>query len=263
MLTFKDFLTGAKLSFSDIGYQAEIIKRDCAKWLDESGGKFAWRGIHNTNDPHIKTLSKTFFIASVRNDRRPKDSPLWLHDALNKYFVSKTGVPVRSASMFCVGDQALSSNYGYRGIVFPIGDYHYTWSKKVADATHSFYLGPGVEGGLPEAGPGLNKMMDDAFKKYCEDNNIGTFHDVQDYLEDIYERGEEPEAEKRDSIWAKFATEFIHNNDLWVFDTELKTALGSNRYNQHEVMVVCDKYYIIMEDNDNYPLERTLRKLLK
>lgn len=260
MLTFKEFLlekTSSDSKNSELSpeheFIVETIKRDCGPWLKKSNGFLAYRGYeHYLSNGFVKMVptpeenkgTDDFLIGSVRTDRHPKDSPPWLHDALNEYFKSKTGVPVRSASLFCIGDRSIASNYASNVYcVFPIGDFNYTWSKLVADATDTFYIGPNQGCQLSEAGGDLNIQIDKAFAKYLKENNLEAYDSANDYFESIKC---DVRAHSSRSIWAKFAVDFIKSTDLWIFNKGLTEALSpGSEYNQHEIMIVCDKYYLL------------------
>jgi hypothetical protein len=240
---------------SNVEKIAEIIKNDCQPWLKKSGGFQVFRGINNRDD-FIRPVDgeqgqKSFhdmYIGAVRKNRQPKDSPVWLHEALNDYFMKKVGLPLRSTSLFCVRSSASASNYGSVYAVFPIGDFNYSWSKLVTDPTHTFCLGPYQEEVLPEAGPGLNDMIEKQFKLFAKKHSLLTRNgneitNVQDLIdEDLLSSSRASDA------WIQFAKEFIANNDLWLFNSGLKTALTNDEYEYHEIMIVCDKYYLVKFD---------------
>jgi hypothetical protein len=178
-------------------------------------------------------------IGAVRTNRRPKDSPEWLHDALNDHFRKKVGVPLRSASVFCAGSSMLAGNYGDVYAIFPIGEFNYAWSKLVVDPTHTFYIGPYQEDGLPQSGDGLNELIENEFHEFAVDMGLWTF-DVNDYIKNIEDN------KKAQAVWEEFCQDFIKHNELWKFNTGLKEAL--TKYKDHEIMIVCDKYYLVELD---------------
>jgi hypothetical protein len=227
----------------DLQKIADIISRDCQPWLKQAKGNLAYRGVDVFGNSFLKQIDvgayDTMFKGAVRTNREPKDSPLWLHNALNKYFTSKVGIPVRSNCLFIAGNFALASNYGLVYAVFPIGDINYTWSKYVADPTDTFWIGPSSTGELPPAGPGLNSKIYAQFKEYAKMNNLRT-NDIQTLLDPYADVYTESQSEK---IWSDFCDKFINENDLWTFNSGLKSAL--TKYDEHEIMVVCDQYYLV------------------
>lgn len=85
----------------------------------------------------MKVVKMQPFKEAVRKDRKPRDTPIQIHDATNKYFGKKYGFKARSQGMFAKGGEPNGggdvSEYGYRYAVFPIGKYKYLWSPDVED----------------------------------------------------------------------------------------------------------------------------------
>ena len=112
-------------SFSNIDDMITAIKRDCGKWLKESNGRAAFRGMKNKPD---------MYLATVRDNRKPKDTSKVVHDMMNKSLSDKFGWKPRSEGMFCTGDMWVASQYGKPYMVFPVSDYRYIWSPTVSDS---------------------------------------------------------------------------------------------------------------------------------
>lgn len=249
MLTFKQFVSEKKAPPQGNNDQQiiDMIKRDCQPWLSAAGKNLAWRGISIAGGKGFtKAVFKTadygvpdMLIGAVRTDRVPKDSPMWLHNALNKHFQKSVGIPLRSASLFCTGSSMLAENYGHVYAVFPIGNFNYAWSKMIVDPTHTFYIGPYQEDGLPQSGDGLNELIENEFHEYSADMGLWTF-DVNDYIKNIEDN------EKAQAVWQQFCEDFIEHNELWKYNTGIKDAL--TKYKDHEIMIVCDKYYLVELD---------------
>lgn len=75
--------------------------------------------------------SKGFIEITPRKDRRPLDSPVEWHDALNKEFEKKFGVKARSQTVFTKG--FTPTGYGVDYVVLPIGKYYVLWSNSIDD----------------------------------------------------------------------------------------------------------------------------------
>ena len=69
----------------------------------------------------------------MRDNRRPLDTPLWLHTVLDDWFYKKFKVRARSNALFCSFNDHLARNYGNVYRVFPIGKYQAISSFKVKD----------------------------------------------------------------------------------------------------------------------------------
>ena len=248
MITFKKFLVEQKPNHEHVVKFAELVKRDCQPFLKASGGAFFLRGLNpNQSRGFTKKLfadsDDNFLIGAVRNDRMPKDSPKWLHDALNQYFIKKTGIPVRSTSLFVSADRGIVEHYGTVYIVFPIGEFHYAWSKHFVDPSHELFLMLADDNAVPDSTSGGRKVIREfmhfmkvkAPQEYAECGG-----DMQKW---IYAQNRSSFT-KQNGLWATFVTQFINNNDLWLFDKGLK-QIASGGFKEQEVMFVCDKYYAI------------------
>jgi hypothetical protein len=134
ILTFKQFISES--SDLDFGGLAKQIAKDCAPWLSQYRTTTLYRGM-NLSDPMVKEIyynvGDTAYLGAVRNDRKPKDMQKIVHNAFNKHFVSKVGVPLRSASLFVTKSKQLANTYGRMMCILPIGEFHYTWSQYFDD----------------------------------------------------------------------------------------------------------------------------------
>lgn len=112
-----------------------FIKENCSEWLQKSNGTVLYR---STRDPG-EELNPYAKIMKVRTNRRPVDTPDYIHQAFNEAIRLAGGVANRSNSLFTTPDYNNAASYGeYSGsehtfIVMPIGEFHYTWSPKFPD----------------------------------------------------------------------------------------------------------------------------------
>lgn len=115
-----------------------VINKYCQPYLSEVGGidnalfkTPLYRGL-------TSFLHSDVAVADVKQDRRPLDTPLVVHDMINSWFYKKTGIYFRSTAAFCTGSWSVAhgftKNDGPVAIVLPIGNYHYCWSKTYRDA---------------------------------------------------------------------------------------------------------------------------------
>jgi len=116
---------GVSVKYDDIYDIIPLIKRDCKKWINESNGQFAFRGMKN----------KPLFIKhDVRKNRKPKDTSKSQHELMDNVMNDKFGWHPRSEGLFCSGDMMSTTDYGVPYMIFPIGDYRYVWNPKVKDS---------------------------------------------------------------------------------------------------------------------------------
>lgn len=206
------------------------IKTDCGPWLAETKSELVYRGIRLMPDPFVRELDQEdiLSIGHVRNDRKPADSPAWLHRLLNEYFVSKVGLPLRSTSLFVTNDKDVTEHYGTTHAIFPIGKFNYAWSRFVDDPTERFYSNWGDNSVFE-----WKQELIDLANKYCSKNKL-KYPDVEFFIE--YSTQKE---------WAKFVKDFVTDNQLWSFNTGIKIFLNDIQYMSHEMMINCDKYYAV------------------
>lgn len=117
-----------------------------------------------------------WFKGKVRTDRRPTDTNLELHNDLNKEFVKKFGYPVRSASIFCSGDQGVAESYGDSYFIFPIGNFKFVWSPDISD----LFLHIRDEYGANSRNiNGIHTAMTDEFFRHSNDieDEFAKYHD--------------------------------------------------------------------------------------
>lgn len=81
---------------------------------------------------------KPVIMKQVRQNRKPVDTPLEVHELLDNQFKDKFGIRARSNSIFCyfkninmVGSD--SSAYGDPYYIFPIGKFKTIWSPHIQD----------------------------------------------------------------------------------------------------------------------------------
>jgi hypothetical protein len=218
-----------------------FIKRHCQPWLKQSGNRMVYRGTE------AKT-SAPAFVKPVRKDRKPRDSTQAQHEFMNKIISICGGVANRSNSAFVTGDSFVTG-YGDIYVVFPVGDFHYTWSKKVYDF-YDFDWGEYYK--LDELKvkykPIYDKIisyynMDDyknseeeILKKYKKQIDNAFAHEM--YL--ITRRSPESIQWSLDN----YDLDKIKKHKLFICDQGLEQAIES----EHEIMVACDQLLYIKSD---------------
>lgn len=80
-----------------------------------------------------KSSASDVIKGKVRQDRRPKDMPLEVHELLDKQFQKEFGIKARSNSLFCTLRVSTAKAYGVPYYIFPIGNYTTIWSNEVND----------------------------------------------------------------------------------------------------------------------------------
>lgn len=132
MKTFKQYLiteTAEDYKQGQLQYWAEQIVRDCKPAIDAAGGVIeyhVYRGIKS---------SEPFMKKDVRKNRRPLDTPEFVHDIMDQWFYDNYGIRFRSNSMFVWGrpTKVDAKHYGNTYMVFPIGQFNFIWSQRIQD----------------------------------------------------------------------------------------------------------------------------------
>lgn len=132
MSKFYNYLN-EKDNIRDYPDDLELIKKDCLPFLKDlkrSKYPFLYSG-RSSWDPFVKR--------KVRKNRRPKDSPIELHEIFDRFFKNNFGVKARSEGMFVSRSSYLAEDYGTPYWVFPIGNkYKFIWSDQVEDLYENF-----------------------------------------------------------------------------------------------------------------------------
>jgi len=187
-MKFKQFLLTEDKSFNDV---IRLIEKNCQPYVKDfikadQPTQFFYRGYEGkVNDIVMKT---------VRKNRKPLDTPIELHNALNKAFKKKFGVNLRSESLFVTNNNNIALDYGPIYMVFPIGKYSIYWSEKIRD----LYV-------------------------YFNDN-----HNLIQWLKHTEKVNKEAELAVKT---------YVKGN--------LKKKLNDGKVYSNEVMLLCDKYYLV------------------
>ena len=132
------------------------LRTKCAPFIAECGGLWnaisdrpLWRGIPDFDWDEYKL---PIITVDVNQNRSPRDTANDRHKIVNEWFIKKTGIPFRNASVFGSGSYKIAKNYatdfdanpgvGETVVVLPVGKYSYCWSDKVEDLYS--YLGDHV-----------------------------------------------------------------------------------------------------------------------
>lgn len=116
----------------------QFVLRHCQPYLNAVGNDLdtyaMFRGVSKEalgrmEDTHIESL---YLTPGSYAKRKPKDSPLEIHELANKLFTEKFGVPFRNG-VFVTGATRNAKYYGTVTQVIPIGEFNFCWSPMVQD----------------------------------------------------------------------------------------------------------------------------------
>jgi hypothetical protein len=115
-----------------------LLKKDCKKYINNVE---KYKGILISHRKDKLDFQKI----SIRKNRKPKDTPLIIHNFIDDLFYDKFGVKARSETMFCFTynfyntmdlyrKNVLSmSYYGKPYFIFPIGNYKIIYNENIDD----------------------------------------------------------------------------------------------------------------------------------
>lgn len=113
----------------DAKYFVNNYMNDIQPWLDNIN--------HNLDNVVYRGLETTITsVEKVTNpvvDRKPVDSPTFLHNNFNSIIRQNNLVANRSNSIFTTGSREMSLRYGNPYVILPIGNFHFTWSTDFKD----------------------------------------------------------------------------------------------------------------------------------
>lgn len=204
------------------------IEKDCAPFLKElrsinNRNGFLYRGTNNAI-----TQAR---IEQVRKDRMPKDTAEIVHTYADTVTKKRYGAKLRSQGLYTTTASYDTEGYGQnRVLVFPIGRYKYFWSPGIKDSYKLVGHAPIVrtmanldqelqDKGYSFAGELESALQGDYFEK-----------DYPQYVDLLYRAIDHNYAKVR----------YKH--------TGLKKAFQDDI----EVIVMCDKYWAVHEDYENY-----------
>jgi hypothetical protein len=259
--SFKQFLaennSGKEISISTaiVG-----IKNECSDFWNSvkpsySKNKFMYRGIENMNDADA-------IVGTVRQDRKPKDLDVKVHNLMNEYFEKTFGSKFRSNTLFVTTDYSIASEYGTAYAIFPTDPVEAVWSPVTKDLYSDFFLT--ADAHILKALSKVVKMNDwlAAIKKYdlfteedakwdapeSNSREFGTFKRAfNSYVDDMF-FGPLKVQKKLNASFEKYLTEFFIPA-LQYQKGSVKEALENS---EDEIMLICSKFYgIIVNSHDS------------
>jgi hypothetical protein len=202
------------------------LTKDCMPFLKElkksnsPRDKFFYRGFHGGN------LYSEIDKKKVRNNREPSDTPLAIHNYLNKEFKKKFGWNVRGEGSFATSDKERAGGYGTPFLFFPVGKYKYVWSEEVSD---------------------LYAYLGGHHLKYTVDALNGVVYDIEN---DYYN---EPTDTEESKMTLLDYTKFRIKETIDEFEKSVNRAMSTYKSNnmrdamisQSEVVFKCKEYYAV------------------
>ena len=115
-------------SIDNIDEIVDILKRECKLYIND-----VQRYYHNRFLISGRKSNTFFEKKRVRKNRKPKDTPIEIHNLMDDWFNKKFGIRFRSNSFFASFEEITTIDYGNPFIIFPIGKYSAISSSTVND----------------------------------------------------------------------------------------------------------------------------------
>lgn len=246
-MKFKTYLN--EVNEKEINEVVSLIEKNCKEYL-----KYFYKN-KTALISGRKYENSDFIDKEIRKNREPLDSPLFLHEFLDSIFNKKFGKKLRSESMFCKSDGDVR-HYGNKYIIFPIGKYNLYYSNTIRDLYshisdliyneygsseilkdlkiyNNIWFTKGNKYGSEKIYM-FNGFSREKVKKWLTDINIIDKYDIES-IDDL------KEITKNDVI-DTLKTENIQNSYE-------KSKDWKNIEKDHEVMLYCDKVFMIKEQS--------------
>ncbi len=107
----------------------EWMIKNCQPWIEAHNSQLtlAYRGLRGNQDVVLPSKGE------YRTNRVPTDSPKILHRLFDIAIEEANLVANRSNSIFITGEKDFAKKYGAVYVVFPIGEFNYSWSPHAKD----------------------------------------------------------------------------------------------------------------------------------
>lgn len=189
------------------------FKSDCNYYLTEyfSPQLPLYKGVNENEDRF--TVKK---IITDRN-RKPLNSAYTLHNYLVEIFKELGYTAHRGNSVFCTSNKNMANNYGALSILFPAGDFTFTWSPSFTDFYTDFYV--------------------ESFGEIVKNQYLGDLATMKEgHKHQIFKKFiSDPETYFDHSKMMNFVRTYFKDNTEWF------GALKSG----NEIIISCDFYYIV------------------
>lgn len=127
-MRFEKYLVEGSQTPDDI---IKMLHTDCAEWFNQiKGDQVCYRG--------AKPITGVIEKRIPRKVRKPRDTPMVLHNSLDDEFKKKFGWKARSEGVFATSNMRQARGYGAPHAFFPIGKFKYIYSDQIEDLSDYF-----------------------------------------------------------------------------------------------------------------------------
>lgn len=159
-MRLKEYLT------EDFGKDVDLIEKNCKVYLGSTKGlKYLLLRDFESN----RVFNKDLEVIKSRTDRRPKDTPMHIHEKINEMFRKKFGWDVRNG-VFCEGEWcSFRKDNGFQRFIFPVDGFKFVWSPSVGDFFIDVYKYKIKNVSYKE--PNIDEILND-YVKSCKNTNL-------------------------------------------------------------------------------------------
>lgn len=125
-------LTEEELDITDSEDIMAFIQQNCQPYIKEHPDFMSYplyRGMSPRGDVSIQT---------IRQDRKPLSSNQYIHQVYDEAMKRAGLTAIRSNSIFCTGNKNAAMGYGDVYVIFPIGDFKYSYTTEYRDLYTAF-----------------------------------------------------------------------------------------------------------------------------
>lgn len=170
---------------------ATFLRDKCAQALDLfKDGVYFYRGTSMGFDttPYAVEGRPTVHVSeiiTVDKDRKPRDTPEFAHNVMDKWFKKHMGFKARSQGLFVTTDSLQAQSYGAVYFVLPVGKFNAYWSPEIRDLTMTLYRNVHLK---PDMDPTPGDMDHWNAKGYETKDDVPKREQVA-YIEDVLKNG--------------------------------------------------------------------------
>lgn len=108
-----------------------MIHRQCKPYITKNPRHDEFQLLRGYNGLDFE--EDKFAVLKTRMNRKPLNTPEKLHNTMIQAFIKAGFKAHRGNSLFCSGSMRLIRQYGEPCVIYPIGDFNFSWSRSVVD----------------------------------------------------------------------------------------------------------------------------------
>ena len=158
----------------------ELIEKNCQPFLKQLNSNNFKNDqlLYSGRDDGVEFSKK-----KIRKDRKPRDTPLDIHNWIDNWFYEKFKIRARSNTVFCTGDSISADGYNdNKYTIFPIGKFEIIWSDSIKDLYNTALMRKGLDYWKEDFLPHKSK----SYKKGNLQSAIKSWHEIMLHCKEYY-----------------------------------------------------------------------------